>query len=1108
MLKLAQFSRIRFCRVVHDRTPAWSGRLTLLLLAGFAPRIFAADVDRGDALARSAIFGRANLADVLGVRERSVGLPPQERYQLLRQQVLPAEDGDAIRIEIDFTPAYPPPPVAGRLALGGNGTGARGGDLISPAMDLVATARKLGRLDELQREIERRGEGHPESTLEQLSLLTLVAIGAGDFARANVLIGDIYRLASARSQFPSERPAEAVVAWTAVRHPQLRDVTRDLVYLLFEQTRLGNAPRSERWHRHVHSLKNSLDSRVEKANRDDGEDAPVPLRRWIPVTRQTAETCGRGYPIAGWVTADGAARHVTSHAHDYLYYSIPLNGDFDVEADLTTFDHRDIHLAAGGIYAGPGYDRKACLVGSFRKDFRPVPIDPPLTRVFTWLRARISVRDGVRTSCINGRKVYEAPHGGDPWVGVHSAWYASGTVRNLRVTGDVTVPDEIDLMADTKLPGWLPWFDETVGEADSDWQLTPAAALEPREEGLLPVLVGRRRSELSGTLLESHLRYHRPVAEDGVISYEFFYRPGECDVHPALKRMVFLLDPAGVMIHWTTAGRFDRTGLDPQNVTDNPENRRGEGPLPLHADAWNRMEVELLGDRVRLLLNDTLVYERELAPGSDRTFGLFHYADQSEALVRRLVWRGDWPRAVPEPHEQELADDSLERELAAGPTLTATFSHDFAQGIPQGLFHIFGGAWEDHVELLPDGLRITQPGGNYAQVAFVPQLILTGNFDVEVEFEDLQTSVSTGGEGNVHVLVELDDDLFSQCRIYRKGYGFSDRVDEQLMQAAIFQDRGGETHFDFPKSPPGESTSGRMRLSRRGRKIFFLFADEDSPHYQLIHSQEISEADTREAGVRVVVETHKKGESIVTWKRLDIRAESMSGLATEPMATLDELDRQRDELEQEVQFDFARDLPLSQFQVWGTLGTFRRDRQGLRVEMPGFDRWTATGLAPQLSLDGDFDLTLELDVLKLEAAAANQESTVYLQAELNDERGTAVETKYSISSSGRREVEVQLRRRKPDGEFRFDELSRTQSDTIHELRLARRDDIVYFIFRDKPGNHPIVLSRVRAGDGPVLETFVRALVHTGGADRTTVARFRKLHIRADKLAGVKGNRTP
>ena len=47
--------------------------------------------------------------------------------------------------------------------------------------------------------------------------------------------------------------------------------------------------------------------------------------------------------------------------------------------------------------------------------------------------------------------------------------------------------------------------------------------------------------------------------------------------------------------------------------------------------------VSLTGDTAALILNGQPIYERELEPTNQRTFGLFHYADQTNLWVREVV---------------------------------------------------------------------------------------------------------------------------------------------------------------------------------------------------------------------------------------------------------------------------------------------------------------------------------------------------------------------------------------------------------------------------------------------------------------------------------------
>src|SRR6185436_8871548 len=114
-------------------------------------------------------------------------------------------------------------------------------------------------------------------------------------------------------------------------------------------------------------------------------------------------------------------------------------------------------------------------------------------------------------------------------------------------------------------------------------------------------LVGRRNAGLpSGLRRQSLLRYHRPLLEDGTIEYDFLHQPGESVGTPVLDRLAFLIEPAGVRIHWVTDAQFDRTGLPHDNVFDEPRHRRGPAKLPLKERDWTRVVLKLVGDVVSL----------------------------------------------------------------------------------------------------------------------------------------------------------------------------------------------------------------------------------------------------------------------------------------------------------------------------------------------------------------------------------------------------------------------------------------------------------------------------------------------------------------------------
>ena len=192
----------------------------------------------------------------------------------------------------------------------------------------------------------------------------------------------------------------------------------------------------------------------------------------------------------------------------------------------------------------------------------------------------------------------------------------SGEVRTIEqrrrlkrdpITGEPIVPEQVNLTALPDLPGWASYFGETVATPAGQWQ-----QLGDLEHG--GGIVGRRDPRAPGSLLERLLRYNRPMFEDGTIEYEFYYDPNRSQVHPALDRLVFLLEPKGVQLHWATHGADDPNGLDPTNSFEDPKSRRGPDRLPLVASDWNKVRLALTADTVAISLNGQLVFQREL-PG-------------------------------------------------------------------------------------------------------------------------------------------------------------------------------------------------------------------------------------------------------------------------------------------------------------------------------------------------------------------------------------------------------------------------------------------------------------------------------------------------------------
>lgn len=1053
------------------------------------------------------------------VCERAAKLPAEQQFELLASFVLPSPDHDTLRLAYDMTPTCPSPlvrPTVGAVSTVGSDEATTalgiprfsGSEFASPALELVRVATTLGRLPEIRNRVT---EWKATGVLERKAVAAMLSAIAGaeqNLPEAELQLEALLQLVRDNTQNIEDRTPETFALWATTEHEGQRAIANELGVILVEDMRRDQPRRSERWKRIVTAQQEALlaPTQVGPAT------TPAPSM-WIPVSRMFSATRGGGYPHPVWRMQPGKVSHSIGHDQDYLYYRSPLTGQFTVEADATTFDFHDIHLAYGGLWTGVRWDLKAILNGNFRDDRRVISLQLPLTRVHDTMRVRMDVTHEKSQFSVNGRPVHSSPRqvGSDPWLSIHSWSYTIGTISNLRITGEPLIPDVVTL-ATPDLAGWQAYYDESVGSQNADWFALPikdasvssrasqkASPAQPRPLALF----GRRHADRHGTFSESLLRYHRPMIEDGTIEYEFYFAPGESHVHPALDRMCLILNPSGVDVHWATDGRHDPTDIGSDNLVSEPQHRKSQGPLPLKPAEWNQLRLTTRGDTVDVMLNGVLVFSRPLEPTNLRTFGLFHWAEQSDVRVRNLRWTGDWPKQLEPPQDQSLADHSLDEELGDRTALKGAMDYQFQEGLPSHLFSITGDDWQSHVKQVDHGLQVTRTGAEYLSYAISSPLTLQGDFDIIAEFDEFKSKVESGGEGNIELTVSLDDEHSSAFHLFRKHFVFPENRQEQLVQVAISQKRGMETQYSFLEAPAEEAVSGRLRLVRRGTTLFGLFAEGSSNHYRLIHRETVSRDEAR---FRLIVGHNKSGATTVIWKSLDVRAEGSSGVIAGPLKTVAELDAERLKLPAHREWDFRAETAqvgkqrLSEFSIFGeTAGQYFPDREGLRIDVPGTDQWAATGLGSRQQIEGDFDIALEFDILHLEPCLKYNESCVFLQTEFRDKLQSSIETKFSMHHAGDRKAKTQLRRLRRNGEFEYQELVSQPSENATLLRLARRGDVVYQIVQSTTQKSPVILGAVQLGREPVIPGDMRALIHTGGDNRLTSVRFRTLRIWAEKL---------
>lgn len=1092
----------------------WPEQLSERQLANLtAPRDAARAEPTRSAL--GAVFADCHLPDAaLYVHRRAAALPLEARYACLADWVLPGADHAGLRLALDYSPTHPAPPVAGddpldarRLARARESGESRvqiGGNLVSPALDLVDAATQLGKLDDVRRRVEQAPQTDDEARRARLAMLAIVDIARQQPQPALEALDKLLASleAGAHTGFFQRWP-ETLATHQALAHPATRKAGGELAYhLLMRQVRNGADSGSEAWRRQMLALV-GLAKHLETDTSDDALanfDSPPNFRQWRAASRITAQTRGRGYPLHRWKRTGARADHVVSHNQDYLYFQSPLAGDLQAEYDVPGFYWRDTYVVIGGWWASPIYDLKTYAYGNYHGEQPRGPIVPVLTKVAAQIHGRTVVQGDASRTYANARLLHEQPlpHERDPWIAIRNLEHFSGSTENFRIAGQGEIPAEICLTADASLNGWLPYYEAMPGSPDA-WGPHGVS-----EQG--GGIAGRRLPQLTGTFAESLARYHRPMFEDGVIEYEFYYRQGETCCHPALDRLVFLLDPAGVRIHWITDGAYERSELAADNAFDEPECRRGPQRLPLVNDAENKLALELKGNLVRLRLNGQLVYERALEATNQRTFGLFHFADQTEALVRRVIWRGDWPRQLPKISEQELAGkygDFLDPRRAE---LPAKFEHDFArQGLPGERFTIAPRGAEDAYFPRPDGLHAAWQGvDGFRNAAVAPRLTVGGDFDATVSYERFRPAPAPDGRVTLMLLAGVNAAVVQDCLLYHAALARKDGSSDLIFQTMISRPDGVAPRNQFTVAEPFEAESGRLRLARRGDMVYFLIAENDSPNFRLLRTERIAADDLVFEGLRFMTQSNGPGGVDVVWKTFSVRAERLGGPALEDAAQIvAELDRQRELLAEQFVHDFTRDeFSAERFKHWNCEPLAEPRPDGLRLVAQGAERWTSSGISPHVSLHGDFDVSLDVSPGQIDRPKAGDNAAFFLQVELPGEPTQACSVIYLIDDAERLRAATEMKLQQGDGSFKFLPAHEESAKQFRKMRLARRGKRLFLLYSPDVEKPDRLLAQWDVSDADIPDAGLRLLLHAGGADRTAEVALDKLSIRGQGITGA------
>ena len=1049
--------------------------------------------DSRNAALRQILGDEAFLQSAGETCRRTRSLEPAARYAALLHAVIPA--ANQLHLEVEFSPTHPAPILEDMGAVPGR-RGSTGGQLVSPALDLVDAADAVHQLDELRTTVEAIHSRSLPTQKSRSALLILIHLQRKDTPAAFQEFDQFSRLcAEPQSPDQRDRASELVVFERCQNDPQLREVALPLIERIVGQHRM--VYEQSVWSRQVKTRRVLTVPAPQNA-------IPMPqagLAQWQPASMLTAKTRGMGIPDTQWFLSPGRADNLVSHGHDYLYFASPLVGSYQIECDATSFNWLEARLFAGGVWVSPTYDLQHYEYGGFEEVVNTQNIEPPLSQTYDMIHLRMSVDPQATQGFANGRLIHTQPtlQSVDPWLGIRSGLHVEGSVFNVRVTGKPEIPATIDLTTSASLNGWIAYFQET-GESNR-WQKTP--------DGIVGMHDARPEQSNTPVHREEALFYHRPMFEDGTIEYEFFYQQaapsdeeGAQSAHVALDRLCLLMQPEGVAVHWLTDGRFDRTEIAPDNAVIVPEHQRSQGRLPLKNRDWNSAALTVKGDSLQLTLNGELIFERPIESTNQRQFGFFHFADQDALQVRNVRWTGDWPKTLPTVLKQPLAvpeGELLDQDQAR---LTNVFEQNFAQdGMPEERFVVVHGKRGQNFSTVEDGVKVTMAGTGPTQYAtLAPAIQIQGDFDVMAEYDHFMTAPPAMGGCTVMLLTALDNPTRDEAFITRSHNRPSATKVDQMTQSVIVAHTPEGEKQDYFTTNPMEERSGRLRLARRGGKMFYLSAEGHSENFRLRGTRDVGRDPVQMNGVRLVSQVTNKSSSAVVWKQVTVRAEKITGDGTGELdPRIVELNQQRAQLPVHVTFDLTAAEPASTAAYrWGDLRPWNKANGGLPLRAVGTKDWTSSGIALQNPIAGDFDFQAVFEVKKLAKPAPGGGSSIFLQLEGADELQTQIGAIFSLTDDGTTEFSSQVRTRVSDGTLSYRNDGRLIAKHAIKLRVARRGRIVTVLGTPDGTAHERVISRFESHDSVISNSKI--LLHTGGPDLISDILLKSLSVDAGRYS--------
>ena len=737
----------------------------------------------------------------------------EARYEKLRDWVLP---GYGHGIRLDYVP------VAKDIRTSEQLDADKHSSLNCPAWEMISLAKEIGKLNELTEAINGLGVPATKTTAEYRDingLHALLAIAGGDDKSARSYMKNLYRsIVKLQTEAKKknkkgkgvsyENAAPFVASWFAAARRELSGVAEGL----------GRKCRGKK-------DRTRITARVERfATSSVGQ----PLTQWDTIPNEVNGYDQQGRYLDRWrKVSRGLLERTSGQISSPLYFQSPLQGKFEITADVCRRDANQVWLDYGGYAVIPqakDHDERIASPGaSTQKSKRKVP------QLHSMVHYRIAVDGNVVETYVNDVRVSrhefkEAPY---PWFTLSANTSTSHPIlQNVRITGQPEIPTEVDLLSTDRLFPGLSHYQEPEEQSNrfSYSRRSSRRRVDPGDAWVLKdgeVTVGSlaEDDQRHPIFLESWVHYDRPMLEDGDFEFEMFADTNKKKLcHLSIGRTALLLKEDGV---W----RHEIEGDGNEDMVD--QRIDGSKAVDLKDGDWNQVRLRLEGDKATLWVNDTEVAKFNVVDAKSLRFpGLFRFADQSNAQVRNIKLRGNWPTVLPPVDQQELAmlSNDVFDGLITGETKTYDLTGSIADLKSAGVqVDGFG-----QIKSTAQGLKFTVRKNETSKKNPAVSLPVKAenDFDVSIDFTDLKMIKPKGWGCNFELKANFNDAENSTISISMK----RNKASKMFVEARRAYDRphGKRDQNDrFQLHEPFDK--GSLRLVRRDGVVYCVAASEGKP---------------------------------------------------------------------------------------------------------------------------------------------------------------------------------------------------------------------------------------------------------------------------------------